>query len=168
MPTSPRESEIGLPTLRVSIRASSSPCSSTSVASRRNSRTRSPGATARQPGNAARARATVASVSSMPTCSSSTIGSSVAGLTTAKLATLEEPLPLVAGDDLVEQPLLRAPVVEVVVDDLVAERRTCHRPRLQRRDGLAQRRREPLRVGLVRVPLERRRELELVPDPQPP
>ena len=44
--------------------ASSSWCSSTSVASRRSSRARSAGATARQAGNAAFARATAASVSS--------------------------------------------------------------------------------------------------------
>src|SRR5262245_54736339 len=36
-------------------------------------------------------------------------------------ATLEHPRALVAGDDLVEEALLRARVVEVVVDDLVAE-----------------------------------------------
>ena len=48
MPTSPRAPAIGLPTLRDSSRASSSPCSSTSVASRRSSRARSAGATARQ------------------------------------------------------------------------------------------------------------------------
>src|SRR6266508_361809 len=82
MPTSPRESEMGLPTLRVSIRASSSPFSSTSVASRRNRRARSEGITARQAGNAAFARATAASASSTPACSSSAIASSVAGLTT--------------------------------------------------------------------------------------
>ena len=53
MPTSPRAPAIGLPTLRDSIRASSSPCSSTSVARRRSRRARSAGATARQAGNAA-------------------------------------------------------------------------------------------------------------------
>src|SRR5690348_12716681 len=35
--------------------------------------------------------------------------------------TFEESFPLVAGDDLVEQPLLRARVVEVVVDHVVAK-----------------------------------------------
>ena len=48
----------------LSIRASSSACSSTSVASRRSSRARSAGATRRQAGPAAFARATAASVSS--------------------------------------------------------------------------------------------------------
>ena len=38
-------------------------------------------------------------------------------------ATLEEPLPFVARDNVVEELLLGAPVVEVVVDDVVAERR---------------------------------------------
>ena len=47
MPISPRAPAIGLPTLRDSSRESSSWCSSTSVASRRSSRARSAGATAR-------------------------------------------------------------------------------------------------------------------------
>src|SRR4249920_544866 len=85
IPTSPRAPAIGLPTLRDSIRASSSPCSSTSVASRRSSRARSAGATARQAGNAAFARATAASASSTPACSSSASGSSVAGLRTVSI-----------------------------------------------------------------------------------
>ena len=83
MPTSPRAPWIGLPTLRDSSRASSSPCSSTSVASRRRSPARSVGATARQAGNASFARATAASVSSTPAASISAIVSSVAGLTIA-------------------------------------------------------------------------------------
>src|SRR6266496_4283797 len=102
MATSPRESEMGFPTLRVSIRASSSPFSSTSVASRRSRRARSEGVTARHAGNAVLARATAASASSRPACSSSAIGSSVAGLTTCTVRLrlshelLEQP-PVVAG-----------------------------------------------------------------------
>src|SRR3954464_14498196 len=86
----------------------------------------------------------------------------------APSATLEQPLALVAGDDLVEQPLLRARVVEVVVDDVVAERAPRERSLLERRDRLAQRRREPLRVRLVGVALERRRRLEPLLDPVDP
>ena len=57
---------MGLPTLAVSSRASSSPCSSTWAANRRSSRARSAGATARHAGPAARDRATAASTSSTP------------------------------------------------------------------------------------------------------
>src|SRR5919202_2373144 len=81
------------------------------------------------------------------------------------LATLEHPLPLVARHDLVEEPLLRARVVQVVVDHLVAEGGPRDRAGLERRDRLAQRARESLRVRDVRVPLERRRKLELLLDP---
>src|SRR5918911_2555666 len=80
------------------------------------------------------------------------------------LATLEHPLPLVARHDLVEEPLLRAGVVQVVVDDLVAERGPRDRAGLERRDRLAQRGGEALRVGDVGVALQRRRQLELAPD----
>ena len=80
-------------------------------------------------------------------------------------ATLEEPLPLVARDRAVEELLLGARVVEVVVDHLVAEGRPRHAPRFQRRDRLAERMREALRVGLVRVPVERGRKLEPLLDP---
>src|SRR5262245_13673208 len=82
MPISPRAPEIGLPTFWDSIRASSSPFSSTRVASRRRSFPRSPGDTARHSGYARLARATALSSSSTPARSSSAIGSSVAGLTT--------------------------------------------------------------------------------------
>ena len=74
---------------RDSIRASSSACSSTSVATRRRRRARSAGVTARQAGNAAFARATATSVSSTPACSSSAIGSSVAGFSTVSMALFE-------------------------------------------------------------------------------
>ena len=50
MATSPRLSARGLPTLAVSSRASSSPCSSTWAANRRNRRARSAGATDRHAG----------------------------------------------------------------------------------------------------------------------
>src|ERR1051326_6494029 len=87
---------------------------------------------------------------------------------TTGLATLEHPLPLVARHGLVEQLLLGARVVEVMVDDLVAEQRARNRALLEARDRLAQRMREALRVGDVRVTLERRPELELVLDPVQP
>src|SRR6187551_3957008 len=78
---------------------------------------------------------------------------------------LEVPLPFPVRDEAVKEPLLGARVVEVVVDDLVPERGARHRPRLERGDRVAQRRREPLRVGLVCVALERRRRLEVLLDP---
>ena len=40
---------------------------------------------------------------------------------TTGLPTFEEPFSFPAGDDLVEQPLLGSPVVQVVVDHLVTE-----------------------------------------------
>src|SRR5687767_6932625 len=86
MPTSARAPAIGLPTLRDSIRASSSVCSSTRIARPRSRRARSPGATAFHAGKARFARATAASVSSTPACSSSASGSSVAGLSTVSIA----------------------------------------------------------------------------------
>ena len=73
------------------------------------------------------------------------------------LATFEQALPLVAGHDLVEQPLLGARVIQVVVDNVVAQRRTRDRPTLERFDRFPQRRRKPIRIRLVRVALERRR-----------
>src|SRR5437016_5637710 len=85
MPTSKRAPPIGLPTFCDSIRASSSACSSTSVASRRSRRARSSGETARQAGKAAFARATAASVCSTSACSSSAIGCSVAGFSTVRV-----------------------------------------------------------------------------------
>src|SRR5436309_15353785 len=84
------------------------------------------------------------------------------------LATLEKLLSFIAGDGLVEQTLLGPAVVEVVVDDLVAEGISRERPFLQRRDRFAQRRGEALRIRLVGVALERGRQLELGLDPVPP
>ena len=52
-------------------------------------------------------------------------------------ATLEHPLALVGGHDLVEEPLLRARVVHVVVDDVVAERGARDGAVLQRGDRVA-------------------------------
>src|SRR5436309_14792143 len=84
---------------------------------------------------------------------------------TIGLATLEHPLSFVARDRLVEQPLLGARVVQVVVDDLVAEQRACNRPALERCDRVAKRMWEARDVGLVGVALERRPELEPLLDP---
>src|SRR5207248_9491469 len=77
---------------------------------------------------------------------------------TTGLATLEHPLPLVARHRLVEQLLLGACVVQVMVDDLVAEHRARDRALLEACDRLAQRMWETFRVGGVRIPLERRPE----------
>src|ERR687891_648882 len=81
------------------------------------------------------------------------------------LATLEHPLALVAGHDLVEEALLGTSVVEVVLDDVVPERSSRHRPALERVDRLAQRVGEALGVRLVGVAFEGRWQLELVLDP---
>ena len=59
-------------------------------------------------------------------------------------ASLEEALPLVASDALVEQPLLVSAVIEVVVDDRVTERRPSHGSLRERRDRIPQRRRTRL------------------------
>src|SRR3954447_6557078 len=87
---------------------------------------------------------------------------------TMGLATLEHPLALVVRHDLVEECLFCARVREVVVDDLVAEEPPRDAALLEPLDRLAQRVREPLRVGLVRIALERRRQLELLLDPVQP
>src|SRR5258708_18729192 len=84
---------------------------------------------------------------------------------TTGLATLEHPLPLVLRYDLVEQALLGARVVQVVVDHLVAEQRSRNGPAFQARDRLAHRRRKALDVGLIGIALERRPELEPLLDP---
>src|SRR6266404_6827497 len=83
-------------------------------------------------------------------------------------ATFEHPLPLVARHGLVEQLLLGAGVVQVVVDDVVAEDLPRDAALLQTGDRLAQRVREPLGVGNVRVALQRRPELKAVLDPVEP
>src|SRR5260370_29737221 len=80
------------------------------------------------------------------------------------LATLEHPLPLVTRHDFVEQPLLGARVVQVVVDHLVAEQRARERTALEPRDRVAQRMREALDIGFVGVPHEGGAELELLLD----
>ena len=79
-------SAIGLPTLRVSSRATSSTRSASELAMRRMILARSVGVTARHAGNAAFARATAASASSTPACGSSASTSSVAGSTTFSMA----------------------------------------------------------------------------------
>jgi hypothetical protein len=86
MPTSPRESPIGLPTLRVSSRATSSNRSPNADAMRRMSFARSAGVTARHSGNAVFARTTAAFASSTPACGSSASTFSVAGSTTCSIA----------------------------------------------------------------------------------
>src|SRR5207247_9852097 len=73
------------------------------------------------------------------------------------LPTLEEPLPLVGGHDLVEKRLLGPRVVAVVVDDVLAERLPRHLAVLEALDRVPQRVREALHVRLVRVAFELRR-----------
>src|SRR5690348_2157944 len=82
-----------------------------------------------------------------------------------RLATLEHALALVAGHRFVEQLLLGARVVEVVVDHLVAEQPARDVARLEPVDRFAQGVREACYIGLVRVAFERRLELELLLDP---
>src|SRR6266540_6707333 len=81
------------------------------------------------------------------------------------LATLEQPLALITGNDLIEKTLLHAPVVQVMVDDLIAERPPRNAALLHLIYRLPQRRREARRVRLVGVALERLRQLELPLDP---
>src|ERR1700730_1906774 len=83
---------------------------------------------------------------------------------TTGLATLEHPLALVGCHDLIEEALLGARVVQIVIDDLVAKQLARHRPGLETSDRLAQRTREALDIGLVRVAFEGRAELELLFD----
>src|SRR5690348_11569294 len=83
---------------------------------------------------------------------------------TTGLATFEHPLPLVARHGLVEQLLLGPRVIEVVVDDVVAEDFPRDAALLEPRDRLAHRVREPPSVGDVGVALERRPELEAALD----
>src|SRR5919106_190489 len=84
------------------------------------------------------------------------------------LATLEHPLALVAGDPLVEQALFGTRVVEVMVDDVVSEGGSGHRPPLERVDRLPQRVGEALGVRLVGVAFEggwqRERVLAVAPE----
>src|SRR5579862_4509708 len=84
---------------------------------------------------------------------------------TSGLATLEEPLALPGRDDAVEEALLGPAVIQVVLHDLVAERSASDLPGLECCDRVAQRRRKALRVRLICVPLERRREFEALLDP---
>src|SRR6202171_753942 len=79
MPTSPRASLIGLPTLRASSVASLPAFCSTAVASRRRALARSRGVIARHAGYAALARANGSSASSTPASGTSAMTFSVAG-----------------------------------------------------------------------------------------
>src|SRR5579862_8819068 len=81
------------------------------------------------------------------------------------LATFEHPLPFVARHRLVEQLLFRARVVQIVVDDVVAEEPARDRAVLETLDRVTQCVREALDVGLVCVALECRPELEPLLDP---
>src|SRR5918992_6167065 len=81
----------------------------------------------------------------------------ITGRLATTLAALEHAAPLVVGDHLIEQPLLGAPVVQVVRPHVLAERLLCERARLPEVDRLAQGGRESLGLGLlVRVPLQLR------------
>src|SRR5262245_14659008 len=71
-------------------------------------------------------------------------------------ATVELPV----GDGGLEGALLEARRVQVVVDDLVAERLARERRRLQAADRLVQAGRDARQVGVVRVARERRPELQ--------
>ena len=85
-------------------------------------------------------------------------------ITGRRSATLVQPRSLPIGDHAVEQLLFRARVVQVVIDDVVAERIPCDRAALESSNRLPHRRREPLDRRLVRVALERRWQLQLVLD----
>src|SRR5262249_39047073 len=87
---------------------------------------------------------------------------------TTGLTTFEQPLTLVARHHFIVETLLGPAVVQVVIDDLVTERRASHRPAVERVDRLPQRGRKALRVRLVRVPLERGRYGQRVLDPVQP
>ena len=84
--------------------------------------------------------------------------------TRPRLSSLEHSPPLVVRHGLVEEALLGTRVVKVMVDDLVAEGGPRRRSALERLDRLVERRREARGVRFVGVPLERRRQLELVLD----
>src|SRR6201999_1472289 len=80
------------------------------------------------------------------------------------LQPLEPAEALPVGDGGVERVELDAGVVEVVVDDLLAERLARDRALPEQLRGLAQRRRHARLVGEVRVALVGRLERELVLD----
>src|SRR5262245_33237606 len=119
------------------------------------------------------ARVTARTYSTGSSAASSSQAPNVAGvryvvMPTTGLATLVQPLALPARHDPIEDCLLRAGVVQIVIDDVVAERGASHCPALQSGDRLPQRRREPIGRRLVRVPLERRRKLQRLLDPMKP
>src|SRR5262249_37509811 len=95
-------------------------------------------------------------------------GSTYVVIPISGLATFEHALALVAGHGLVEELLLGARVVEVVVNHLVAEQAAGEGAGLEPGNRLAQRVREPLHIRLVRVAFKGRFELELLLDPVQP
>src|SRR5215208_3771973 len=81
-------------------------------------------------------------------------------------AAFEHAAALVVGDHLVEEPLLRAPVVQVVLPDGLTEGPLGELAALPEVHRFAQRRRESLRLGgLVRVALELRAGVRGILDP---
>src|SRR6188474_3378283 len=78
---------------------------------------------------------------------------------------LEIALAFPVADVPIEEPLLGARVVEVVVDDLVAEGLSGDRAALERVDRVPHRAREAVGTRLVRVPLERGGQAQLPFDP---
>src|SRR5262245_17868309 len=76
-------------------------------------------------------------------------------------ASLEKPLPFPARDDLVELALLGPQEVEVVLDDVLAERLLREAARLEQTDRFAQASRYPRQLpGRVDVAPEGRRRLD--------
>src|SRR2546423_11133009 len=69
----------------------------------------------------------------------------------SNLATFEKPLALVGRDDLVEQRLLGARVVEVVVDHVFTECGACHLAALEGADRISKRVWKALDVRLVSI-----------------
>src|SRR3954451_14892247 len=143
---------------------------STAAANRRSSLARSAGATARHAWKAPRARAIAASVSSALVRATVSTTPSVAGFTTSYVMVIgshpfeaAEPLPV--GDGGVEGGQLDPGHVGAVLHDLVAEDIACEGALLPQLERVAKRRGHAFGVGLVRVPLEGRLELQLVLDP---
>src|SRR6185503_18407663 len=89
----------------------------------------------------------------------------ISGRTPPGSEPFEATVQLPVGDGGLEGALLEARRVQVVVDDLVAERLARERRRLEAADGLVQARRHARQVGVVRVAFERRTQLELAVDP---
>src|SRR5579871_3446181 len=164
------------PALATSSRASSSMAPSTLSAKRRSSRPLSPGATRRQAGAAAAARAIASSVSSRLSEGTVVIASSVAGLSTvcppAPTATASHPfeaaVALPVGDGGGEGLQLHPRHVDVVVDDVVAEGGAGDAALGEAARRLGERARDALVAGGVGVARAGRTELELVLHPMQP